>query len=100
MLRNKYRFKLTKEECWELYNTIQKAIIEYGHTKDTELMLPIAVLAEFQVRIHTKLIFPSSHIKIFLRRTEALSFINLYKTNIIERTTETLQISHAIDTTI
>lgn len=100
MLRDKYRFKLTKEECWELYNTIQKAIATHGNTKDLELMLPIAVLADFQVRIHTKLIFPAHQIKIFLRRTEALAFMTLYNTNIIETTTETLQISHAIDTTI
>lgn len=100
MLKDKYRFKLSQQEATALRAQIDCLFANYGGTKDIEVKLPLAVLMEFHKRLVAALLFPAAQIKVYLKRPEALAFQVLYMGSMIETTHETMQIAHAIDTTL
>lgn len=100
MLKDKYKFKFTQGEAQELQKELNRMFFEASMEKDLQIMLPVSVLSEFHKRLSGALLFPRAEIKIHLKRTEAIAFMFLYLTNYIEQTMETVQISHAIHTTL
>lgn len=100
MLKDKYKFTMSIAEAQELQQEIQRMFQTCGHTKELELKLLLAVLMEFQKRLVGLLLFPDKEVKLYLKRTEALAFQILYLGGSIETTTETMQLAHAIDTTL
>lgn len=100
MLKDKYKFELAHQEAIALRQQIQKTFGEYDNAVELEVKLPLSVLKDFQVRLAGQLEFPKSKIKMHLKRSEALAFQVLYMGSMIESTHETMQLAHAIDTTL
>lgn len=100
MLKDKYKYKFSRQEALELKKVLNEMFFENATTKELQIMLPISVLVEFHKRLNGLLIFPKPEIKIHLKRTEAIAFMFLYLTGYIEISIETQQIAHSIDTTL
>lgn len=100
MLKDKYKFTLSQAEAFALRQQIQKTFADYGSAKELEVKLPLSVLKDFQVRLAGSLEFPKDKIKMFLKPSEALAFQLLYMGSMIDTTHETMQLAHAIDTTL
>lgn len=87
-------------EAISLQHQVQKLYEDYGATEDIEVQLPLTVLMEFHKRMAGAITFKQPEIKIYLKRAEALAFQVLYMGSMIDTTSETRQIAHAIDTTL
>lgn len=100
MLKDRYKFSLTINELNTLFAAIQNVFVIDIKRENLHLMLPVATLVDFHARLQSKMIFPAPMTKIFLKRTEAIAFLLLYKHRVIESTNETQQIATAIDRTV
>lgn len=83
-----------------LFTAIGQTFERYGDTKETELMLPLAVIQPFYKRLSGALLLPNGKVKVSLRKTEALAFHNLYMTGIIINCYLTAQINTEIHRTL
>lgn len=100
MLKSRYTFKLIQPELQQLNNSVDLVYERFGRTKELELALPITVLKDFKCRLVSKLVFPKDRNTVFLKSSEALAFMVLYRHGIIPANLATSSIAQQIDRTL
>lgn len=100
MLKERYKYKLRQLDVQLLSGAMDALFSNYGNTKDVELMLPIVVLKDFKMRLAGQMVFEKESTPLFLKSTEALAFLSLYKCKIIESNLATTDMAHQIDRTL
>ncbi len=98
MIREHYKFKVSTQEANNLKAVLNEMYCIYGNTKELELMLPLVALLPLYKKLNG--MFMQTQYNIKLNRTQAIAFVVLYRSNLIELTAETNIIFTTIDRSI
>lgn len=101
MLKEKYRFKLTPPEAQEIINELSLMYTNFGNTTNVNYQLPLTVLQEPFKRLGVSMMVRTTpHVRLTLKKSEALAFHSLFMIGIIRANFLTAAINHEIHKTL